>query len=76
MSGEDKGDRVNSSLPFAPPTPMGQLDNLVTTHMSEQLFQPNRLVMTLSSLCTLTGAEDPVQSVRKLAAKAFSAGHY
>jgi hypothetical protein len=28
---------------------MGQLDNLVTTHMSEQLFQPNRLVMTLSS---------------------------
>ena len=55
---------------------MGQLDNLVTTHMSEQLFQPNRLVMTLSSLCTLTGAEDPVQSVRKLAAKAFSAGHY
>jgi len=29
---------------------MGQLDNLVTTHMSERLFQPNRLVMTLSSL--------------------------
>ena len=29
---------------------MGQLDNFVATHMSERLFQPNRLVMTLSSL--------------------------
>jgi hypothetical protein len=30
--------------------PMAKLDTLVTTHMTERLFQPERLAMILSSL--------------------------
>jgi site-specific DNA recombinase len=32
--------------------PMAKLDTLVTTHMTEQLFQPERLAMILSSLAS------------------------
>jgi hypothetical protein len=32
--------------------PMDKLDNLVTTHMTKRLFQPDRLVVILSSLAS------------------------
>ena len=47
--------------------PMAKLDNLVTTHMTEQLFQPDRLAMILSSLASRRSEKADAVNARVIA---------
>lgn len=47
--------------------PMAKLDNLVTTHVTEQLFQPDRLAMILSSLASRRSEKADAVNARVIA---------